>query len=249
MLNQVRSKSRTRTEVTEAELRRAILVGDFLPGSQLPSEAELINMLNVSRTTIREALRSLEDDGLVIRRQGVGTFVLERPILNNFGINYGVTEMIRISKMTPGVSEFKVTEQPSKENVASQLSIEPGSMVTVIERVRTANKKPVVYSLDYLSSTLVSAKDIKIKSKQNFSLYDFLQKEIKINIGYGVARITPIKASKKVAKKLAQEEDAVLLFISQTDYLTEDKPVLHTHEYNLPDAFDYGFLRRRPSNI
>jgi len=249
MLKQVRSRSRTRTEVTEEELRKAILAGKFLPGSQLPSEAELIDMLRVSRTTVREALRSLEDDGLVIRRQGVGTFVLERPIINNFGINYGVTEMIRLANMTPGVSELNVTEKPAKDDVAVQLAIEPGSMVTVVERVRTANNKPVVYSLDLIPTSLVSGKDIVVESQLNFSLYEFLQKEFNIHIEYGVARIAPVKANKKIAEKLAQKSNTVLLFISQTDFQADDKPVLHTHEYNLPDAFNYGFLRRRPSRI
>lgn len=249
MLKAVRSKSRTLTDLTEQELRKAILTGEFLPGSQLPTEAELIDMLKVSRTTVREALRSLENEGLVLRRHGVGTFVLERPIINNFGINYGVTEMIRMSNMTPGTCELNFSTIPANDEVAEQLTIEPGESVKLIERVRTANKKPVVYSLDYIPISLLGGKDIPPDLQPSFSLYDLLQSEFNINIEYGIARIAPIKADQKIASKLAQKKDTILLFIAQTDFQANETPVLYTHEYNLPNAFNYGFLRRRPSRI
>lgn len=249
MLKAVRSKSRTLTDLTEQELRKAIMAGEFLPGSQLPTEAELIEMLKVSRTTVREALRSLENEGLVLRRHGVGTFVLERPIINNFGINYGVSEMIRMSNMTPGTSELNISTIPANDEIAGQLRIEPGEEVIFIERIRTANNKPVVYSLDYIPVSLLGGNDIPPDLQPNFSLYDFLQAEFNITIEYGVARITPVKADQKIASKLAQKKETILLFIAQTDFQANETPVLYTHEYNLPNAFNYGFLRRRPSRI
>ena len=79
MLKSARSERKTLTEVAQQELRQAITGGTFRPGSQLPTEAELCEMLGVSRTVVREALRVLEDDGLVARRHGVGTFVRNHP--------------------------------------------------------------------------------------------------------------------------------------------------------------------------
>jgi len=249
MIKPVRISSKTLTEVAEQELRKAILSGEYPPGGQLPSEADLIDMLGVSRTTVREALRSLEESGIVLRRHGIGTFVLERPIVNNFGMNYGITEMIQMANMTPGTNELVISESKATEDVANQLGIELGTKVKVIERVRTANKKPVVYSLDYLPLTIFEMKEVTPDMLSNSSLYDLLQLEFNINIEYGVARISPILATKKIADKLGQPNNSVLLFISQTDYLSNDKPVLYTHEYNIPNAFKYQFLRRRPSKI
>jgi len=249
MIKPVRISSKTLTEVAEQELRKAILSGEYPPGGQLPSEAELIEMLGVSRTTVREALRSLEEGGIVLRRHGVGTFVLERPIINNFSMNYGITEMIRMANMTPGTSELNIFEKGAVEEVATQLDIEPGTKVKIIERVRTANNKPVVYSLDYLPMTIFDGKDILPDLLTNLSLYDLLQLEYNISIEYGVARISPILANQKIADKLAQRKNSILLFISQTDYLSNDKPILYTHEYNIPNAFKYRFLRRKPSKV
>lgn len=63
------------------QLRNAILSGQYLPGSQLPTEQELCEIMDVSRSTIREALRALEAEGLIDVRRGSGAFVIEK--LNN----------------------------------------------------------------------------------------------------------------------------------------------------------------------
>src|SRR5262245_2381152 len=104
MLKSARSERKTLTEIAEQELRQAIARGTFRPGSQLPTEAELCQMLGVSRTVVREALRVLEEDGLLARRHGVGTFVRDHPILKNLNFNFGITEMIESAGLTAGTS-------------------------------------------------------------------------------------------------------------------------------------------------
>lgn len=246
MIKSIRASSKTLTEVAEQELRKAILNGEYPPGSQLPSEAELIDLLGVSRTTIREALRSLEDGGIVLRRHGVGTFVLERPIVNNFGVNIGVEEMIRFSNMIPGTREVSISEESAGNEVAMQLGITPESSLVVIERVHTANGNPIVYSMDYLSLALLGGKNITEEMLNAYSLYDLLQIEFNLVIEYGVAKIKPINANIQVANKLSQKKNDILLFVTQTDFLSNDKPIVYSHQYNLPNAFNYMFLRRRP---
>lgn len=66
-----------------SELRRAIVGGEFPPGSKLPNEEALCARFLVSRITLREAVRGLIEDGYVIRRQGAGTFVTSGPALRN----------------------------------------------------------------------------------------------------------------------------------------------------------------------
>src|SRR5919199_1987218 len=139
---------KTLTDAVHEELREAILRGSYRPGSQLPTEAELGTMLGASRTVVREALRILEDDGLIFRRHGVGTFVRKHPILKNLNVNYGITEMIQLAGLHPGTSHIAVHHDEADEESASQLAIPVHSPVITLERVRTANDKPVVYSLD-----------------------------------------------------------------------------------------------------
>src|SRR5574339_565823 len=154
MLKPARSERKTLTEVAQQELRKAITEGVYRPGSQLPTEAELCAMLGVSRTVVREALRMLEDDGLVARRHGVGTFVRNHPILKNLNFNFGITEMIESAGLQSGTSHLAIQSESADQEKAEQLGVAVGTPLVTVERVRTANERPVVYSLDTLPATV-----------------------------------------------------------------------------------------------
>src|SRR5687768_13965097 len=121
MLRSARATSKTLTESAQQELLHAILNGTYAPGSQLPTEAELGELLGVSRTVVREALRALEDEGLIDRRHGVGTFVREQSILKNLNFNFGITEMITAAGMVSGTSYLNVDHGAADSDVAAQL--------------------------------------------------------------------------------------------------------------------------------
>jgi len=99
----------TLTDQTVKALQDAIKQGKFLPGSQMPPEMELLQMLGISRTTLREALRILEEQRLIRKRRGLGTFVLERTIVKDMSQNFGITEMISQAGYTPGTRDFKIS--------------------------------------------------------------------------------------------------------------------------------------------
>src|SRR5215510_3785650 len=139
MLRLAKSERKTLTEVAEQELRLAITRGTYRPGSQLPTEAELCEMLGVSRTVVREALRVLEDDGLVARRHGVGTFVRNHPILKNLNFNFGITEMIESAGLQSGTSHLAIQKEMADQEKAEQLQVSVGTPLITVERVRTAD--------------------------------------------------------------------------------------------------------------
>src|SRR5574339_262369 len=155
MLKSAKSERKTLTEIAQQELRQAITQGTYLPGSQLPTEAELCEMLGVSRTVVREALRVLEDDGLVARRHGIGTFVRNHPILKNLNFNFGITEMIESAGLKAGTSHLALQKETADKEKAEQLRVDPGTPLITVERVRTADGRPVVYSLDTLAESLL----------------------------------------------------------------------------------------------
>jgi GntR family transcriptional regulator len=247
MIGSARSSSKTLTEAAQEEIRQAILNGTYRPGSQLPGEMELGSMLGVSRTVVREALRMLEEDGLITRRHGVGTFVRKHPILNNLSLDFGTTEMISSAGMTPGTTMFEITVNVAAGEVAEALSLEAGQPVVTIERIRTADGRPVVYSLDCFPQSLVGDLDqVAELARQHESLYHVLQNNFGMTIDYGVARILPVAATDDIASLLGIEPGSLLLYLLQTDYSPNDDPILYSREYHLPDAFDFLILRRGP---
>jgi len=249
MIGHARSNRKTLTEAAHEEIRQAIADGVYRPGSQLPTEAQLVELLGVSRTVVREALRGLEDDGLIARRHGVGTFVRKYPILKNLNFNFGITEMIESAGFTPGTSYLAVHHEAAEGEVAAQLNVSPGAPVITLERVRTADGKPVVYSLDTLPEALWRGAGFNQDRLLKDSLYQILQAEAGQTIEYGVTRILPAKAPPHIAARLGLARNALVLYLMQTDYSSADEPVLYSREYHLPDAFDFMVWRRGPTRL
>lgn len=249
MLRLAKSERKTLTEVAQQELRLAIARGTFRPGSQLPTEAELCEMLGVSRTVVREALRVLEDDGLVARRHGVGTFVRNHPILKNLNFNFGITEMIESAGLKPGTSHLAIQTEAADQEKAEQLRVSMGTPLITVERVRTAGGRPVVYSLDTVTESLLQRADFDPQILRTESIYNILQTSLGQVIEYGIARLMATAAPDHVPEKLQLPPNALTLYIVQTDYSAADEPLVYSQEYHLPDAFDFIVWRRGPSRL
>ncbi|HXQ37094.1 MAG TPA: GntR family transcriptional regulator [Anaerolineales bacterium] len=249
MLRLAKSERKTLTEVAQQELRQAITRGTFRPGSQLPTEAELCEMLGVSRTVVREALRVLEDDGLVARRHGVGTFVRNHPILKNLNFNFGITEMIESAGLKPGTSHLAIQTENADQEKAEQLRVAVGTPLITVERVRTADGRPVVYSLDTLTESLLQRADFDPQLLRTASIYNVLQTSLGQVIEYGIARLMPVAAPDHVSEKLQLPPNALTLYIVQTDYSSADEPLVYSCEYHLPDEFDFMVWRRGPTRL
>lgn len=249
MLRSAKSERKTLTEISQQELRQAILGGTFRPGSQLPTEAELCAMLGVSRTVVREALRVLEDEGLVTRRHGVGTFVRNHPILKNLNFNFGITEMIESAGLKAGTSHLALQNERADAERAEQLRVELGTPLLTVERVRTADGRPVVYSLDTFTESLIQKAGFDPHILLTESIYNILQTSLGQVIDNGIARLLPVAAPRTVAEKLMLSPGALTLYIVQTDYTSGDEPVVYSREYHLPDAFDFMVWRRGPTKL
>jgi GntR family transcriptional regulator len=249
MLKSARSERKTLTEVAEQSLRQAIAQGTFRPGSQLPTEAGLCEMLGVSRTVVREALRVLEEDGLVARRHGVGTFVRDHPILKNLNFNFGITEMIESAGLVSGTSYFAIQSETADQEKAEQLRVDPGTPLVTVQRVRTADGRPVVYSLDTLPESLLKRAGFDPQLLLTQSIYNVLQTSLGQVIEYGIARLLPVIAPDYVVEKLRLPLNAPTLYIVQTDYSPDDVPLVYSQEYHLPDAFDFIVWRRGPTRL
>ena len=249
MLKSARTERKTLTDIAEQELRQAIARGTFRPGTQLPTEAELCQMLGVSRTVVREALRVLEEDGLVTRRHGVGTFVRDRPILKNLNLNFGTTEMISSAGLVPDTSHLALRSETADAEIAQELRVAPGTPVLIVERVRTADGRPVVYSLDVLPESVLQDANFDPQLFRTQSLYNILQTSLGQVIEYGIARLLPVSAPDYVAEKLALPAGALTMYIVQTDYSAGDQPLVYSREYHLPDAFDFIVWRRGPTRL
>lgn len=244
-MSSLRSR-RPRSQAAREELLEWVARGRIRPGGRLPPEPQLASELGVSRATLRDALGSLEDEGMVTRSRGSGTFLAHRPrVRNNLDANFGVSEAIRAAGMRPGYEE-SVTRIEAARDEAEALRLAPGDDVVVVERVRTADGRRVVFSLDVLPAALLSDRLGVLPKLGRGSLYDTMERELGVAIHHGVATFAPIKASARIARKLQIARGTSLLSLDQVDYDDEGRPVLSSHEYHLADAFEFTVIRRGP---
>jgi GntR family transcriptional regulator len=241
------ARPRLRSVSVQDELKQRIDRGQLPAGTRLPSEPELAAELQVSRATLREALRAMELEGLLRRRQGSGTFVAEHPrMANSLDVNFGVTDAIRAAGMAPGIAHGRHWVEPASAGEAALLELEPGQDVLVVERVRTAEGNPVVLSRDLFPSRLVEGRDLVVEAMLERSIYDVLERDLGIVIHHGVARFRPVRADHAVAGHLGVPRGELLLYLWQVDYAQDGAPVVSSHEFHLADAFDFTVVRRGP---
>ena len=227
------------------EIEELIVKGTFKPGDQLPSEYDLSKKYGVSRMTLREALRALEEEGLVAKKQGLGTFVktTAQRIKSILDVNYGVTEMIKNMGFRPGTQEKNVEEVFADSHMGKALNVKEGTKIIALERVRTADKIPVAYTLDMIPVTVLpNMNDLKDLGE---SIYDFLQEKCNINLSSSMARLFSTKATRKLADKLRIKLNSPLFLLEQTDTDQAGSPVVFSREYFVNDYFDFVIFRRR----
>ncbi len=231
--------------VAKEEIRNFIIEQKMDAGDFLPSENEFCQLLGISRGTLREAMRLLEEEGSVLRKQGVGTIISHHasPIQSTLDINEGNTEMIQGKGMQPGTLDARFEELPANKLVAKELRLKPGDSVMVLTRIRTADDTPVAYTIDYLPTSIVTVE--MANTFQDQSLYQYLEDELGFQLTNSLLRLVPKKANKQIANVLEIKVGTPLMLLLQTDTDINQSPVVYSEEYFVGHRFEFVIMRRR----
>ncbi|MDQ0161795.1 GntR family transcriptional regulator [Aeribacillus alveayuensis] len=223
------------------KIKEDIEKGVYKEKEKLPSEFELSKKLGVSRATLREALRILEEENVIIRRHGVGTFVSSKPLFTS-GIEQlqSVSNMIKNANMKPGTIFLSSSIIWPTEDDMKRLEVSKKDEILLVERVRTANGQPVVYCLDKIPRSILP---ITFNHKQE-SLFVLLE-ECGAQISYAVANIEPIGYHEKISPILECDPETSLLLLKQVHFDQQDRPVLYSLNYFRADKFSFHVVRKR----
>lgn len=211
--------------------------------TKLPSEQELSSLLGVSRNTIREALRSLENEGIVAPRHGVGTFIIRdsKNIKSNLAVLDSFTKIITSHGYKPGTESRSFDKRMVNENIASKLNIEPNSEILYIDRVRTADDKPVIYVEDYIS--YIDGMYERFRNCKTESLFEFLM-SYDFKVAFSSCNIYAVISDKKLQNKLQLKEPKALLYLQQIHYSSKGLAIFYSDSYFLSNKFDFNLIRK-----
>jgi GntR family transcriptional regulator len=211
--------------------------------NKIPSESELSEMLGVSRNTIREAIKSLENDGYLISRHGVGTFITidKNNIKSNISNLESITQIIINHDYTPGTESIFFDIRKVPDNLSKKLKIPKNSKVLYIERVRTANDIPVVYVEDYIP--FQEGIYEKYKNNKYESLLKFME-DNGYKISFSDCTIQALMSDECIEKKLSLNASRALLVLNQIHYSSKGEPCLYSNSYFLSDKFEFNAIRK-----
>jgi DNA-binding GntR family transcriptional regulator len=224
-------------QVDEILLER-IREGMYPAGSRMPSESELSEELGVSRATIRTVLAKLAINGLIIRKQGDGTYVNARvkEVNAHSGNLWDLVQLIESNGYKPSIQSLAIEKRPATEKEAVVLAIEPGDPLLLMRRLFLADGKPVILANNVSPLSLFREPIEAVDGALH--IRDILGKYCHQKIGFAITDIRSAVIGKETHDLLGGDPNRTILELLVAFYARDNQPLALGVNY-----FDDSFLR------
>lgn len=224
-------------------LRDQIDNGAFKAEEKLPSENELSKKFDVSRVTIRRALQSLENEEIIYRCQGLGSFVSDNRTSHNLIRLTDFSEDMAKAGLeaTSKVLDFTTVNAPAW--LAKLLGIEEDTKVIRVDRLRLGDGQPIAFDSTWLP--ILYGQLLEEKELSETTIYKILEEKYEIVINRGCYRISAEISDSYLSKTLDIPEQSPLLLIDRISYTIGDKPVYYQKRYYRSDKVTYEMTLER----
>jgi GntR family transcriptional regulator len=231
------------TEQVRQHIKTLITEGGFDDG-RIPPETELASDLGVSRTTVRDALSRLEHEGVVVRRQGAGTFV------NTAGLRiktrleemWSYEEMLRDHGFTPRVEVISVSREPAGSELAELLRIAAADEVVAMEKVFYEDDDPVVITTNRVAANLITHDLTDADAAAPvFELFE----RAGLQLTHYVSEIVPHALDEREAGLLDVAPGTPVIAFDETGFTADGTPLVHARSMFRDDLVRLGVMRRR----
>ena len=223
------------------QLEAAIGHGVLAPGNLLGNEVDLSVRLGLSRPTVRQAIQSLVDKGLLVRRRGVGTQVVHSQVRRPLELS-SLYDDLETAGQAPTTEVVRNEVVPASCDVAAALGVPEGGEVTVLDRLRRTHGRPVALLRNHLPVSLLDLDGTRLEST---GLYRMMR-SAGITLHSARQTIGARAATAREASRLDEREGAALLTMQRTAYDDTGRPVEYgTHIYRASlYTFDFQLLVR-----
>jgi GntR family transcriptional regulator len=213
-------------------------------GDRLPSEPKLAKQLGVSRATLREAMRSFETQGLIHRRQGVGTFVIQptQTIETGLEVLESIHTLAKRIDLSVQMGSYHVEHRFPNAKESDILKIVPNQKIVEISWVMEAEGRPVAHLVDILPDDILTPRIVQ----QEFdgSVLDLLISRGNYGLASSHTTIDAVAAESEIARSLGIQRRDALMFFESTLFTNDGRPIDYSYSYYLPGYFHFQVIRR-----
>lgn len=216
------------------QLEKAILDGTLAAGDRISNEVSLAQELGLSRPTMRQAIQVLVDKGLLVRKRGVGTQVVQGKVHRPLELTSLHDDLTKAGQRQR-TEVLAMERRAADERVAGELQLEAGEEVWFLERLRFVNDEALAHMQNYLPCSVVDLSDVDLTTN---GLYATLR-EAGVAMRVARQRISARRAEAGEARMLGEKRGAPLLTMERTAYDDAGRAVEYgTHAYR-PDRYAF----------
>lgn len=224
------------TKEIEEIITEKIRSGVYKPNDRLPTERELMEMYNVSRTTIRNVIGQLISNRNVYRVPDVGVFV-EKEIIRKSTRVMGFTEMIKDSGRVPTTKVTRFDLIVPQPHILEAMKKPPNTRLYFMERSRCVDGQPILYEYVYICPS--KAKGLEKNDFSKKSLYQVLREEYGIEVHYLLENVSAVTVDSKISDFLYQTSTAYALKVEGLSFDRNDEVIEYGISYYHAERFSF----------
>lgn len=232
----------------ERRIEDLLLRGRYKAGDRIPPEAELVDTLGVSRVTVRAGLARLVDRGVLDRRQGSGTFLVNPPGGARLRSGLEKLETYTVHAERLGVRLFsaglEIEVVGAGPDEAEALEVAKGSPLVQVSRVLLMEGNPAAWMVDFVPENVIGTDRVRGQFRPDAMLLDLLVSEgVPVGSSQMSIEATMVRPEDPMGKKLELENPSAALSLVQTMYLVDGCPVQRSHDTFLPGKLNLHVVR------
>lgn len=220
----------------EQLLRELIKEEEYQNGKSLPSEVDISKRLAISRSTVRQAIKTLVFEGLLVRKKKAGTKVAPRPVSSRSNNWLSFSQEMKVRGIPIRNFELNLSWVKPKEEIRNFFEISKDKEVLKMERVRGKPEEPFVYFISYFHPR------IGLTGEEDFRmpLYEMLEQEHSILASLSKEEISATAADEHISNKLNIKMGTPVLFRKRFVYDQGERPIEYNLGYYKSDSFIYS---------
>ena len=218
------------------DIKRAIEAGKWAVGDRIPSERELSRNFDVSRMTLRQAIQTLVDEGILERQVGSGTYVANQKVQEKMSGVTSFTDLMLTQGKQPTSKTISYHVMNPSLSEAEKLKLNEDDQVLRMDRIRYGDDVPICFEVATVPEKLV---DGLSKKEVTSSLYRALEDKKQLSPGKAQQTVSAMSASERIAEYLSIKRGDAILRLRQVTYLQDGTPFEYVRTQYVGERFEF----------